>query len=126
VTATVALPGGGEAFTVGSGIHSWTVPAPAAAPAPRELDWGRPLSDVVDDRAAYTAVMAAIASVAPEAAMRLRRQSPWAIRRTLGEALAFMPPAAKAAVAAALESLNARTGDTPTRENRTPDTRPPD
>jgi alpha-L-rhamnosidase len=109
-TATVVLPDGRAPFAVGSGSHRWTVDAPASHETLRELSLASDLGEVLDDREAYVAVMTAIRSVAPEGAIRLRRQALWSIRRTLGESIAFMPGAVTDAVLEALAILNSRRG----------------
>lgn len=107
-TATVVLPDGRAPFAVGSGSHRWTVQFAAPRESFPALSLASDLGEILDDRDAYAAVMAAIRSVAPEAAIRLRRQALWSIRRTLGEAIAFMPRAVTDAVLEALAILNSR------------------
>ena len=109
-TATVVLPDGRAPFAVGSGSHRWTVQFAAPRESLPALSLASDLGGILDDREAYVAVMTAIRSVAPEGAIRLRRQALWSIRRTLGESIAFMPGVVTDAVLEALAVLNSRRG----------------
>ncbi|MCW4386242.1 glycoside hydrolase family 78 protein [Salinibacterium sp. SYSU T00001] len=104
--AQVLLPGG-SSHEVGSGAHSWTVPAPAPTAAPGPVHLGTPLADIVDDREAYAAVVEAIRSVAPDAVRGFTHKTVWGAGRPIGAGLFAVPFEAHAPIAAALDAVTA-------------------
>jgi alpha-L-rhamnosidase len=105
-TAEVWLPGSSEFVLVGSGSHSWSVPAEAEAPAPGEVSLSSALSEIIDDPAAYAAVGSTIAAYDDDAARIFRRHTQWTPGRTLGEVMHQLPPLVRDNVASALKALS--------------------
>jgi alpha-L-rhamnosidase len=109
-TAEVVLPDG-QQLEVGSGRHEWSVtaPAPVVEHSPVSLD--TTLADLIDDPEAVAAVMKAITEVDADAAADVRRHTAWLPGRRVKELFEHrLPVAAKDAVVATLDSLNAGRG----------------
>ncbi len=103
--AEVALPG--VSTRVGSGRHTWRVPAPAAAARPALDGVGASLADVIDDPRAYAALIDTIAAVDPARAATIRSETRWGARRPVTTALMFTPPALLASVDDAIRRATA-------------------
>ena len=76
-TAVVQLPDGSAEFTVGAGSHEWTARVPVPARRRPGLSLTTDGVDVIDDPAAYAAVLAAFDRHAPWAADALRSHPRW-------------------------------------------------
>lgn len=106
--ASVLLPGSSAPIEIGSGHHTWTVEAPAAAPAPGQIGLDTSLADLIDDPEAYGAVIDAIRSVAPDAVRPFTHGTVWGAGRPIRAGLFAVPHAAHGPIAAALEEVSAR------------------
>jgi alpha-L-rhamnosidase len=107
-SAEVVLPGSDEVITVGSGEHSWDVPAPARKAAPGPIDAAATsLAQLIDDRVAYDAVLKAVAESAPDDAEQFPRGGRWSAGTTVQNALQHTPPVVRAAAEKAIAELNA-------------------
>lgn len=107
--AEVDLPGIGTsvAAEVGSGTHTWRIPA-EPAPARPALDGIRAsLADVLDDPRAYTALLDTVAAVDPGRADAIRSETRWGAGRPVVTALMFTPPALLDAVDDAIRRATA-------------------
>lgn len=71
-TASVDLPGAGEAFTVGAGRHTWTVIDRHVRRRVPRLNLKSDLADIIDDPDAYATVLRALDRHVPWAAQALR------------------------------------------------------
>jgi alpha-L-rhamnosidase len=109
--AEVLLPDGTQ-LQVGSGRHTWTVTAPAADTSRPPVSLETTLAELIDDPEAFTATMAAVATVDPDKADDVRRHTAWLPGRQVKELFDNrVPPAARELVVAAFDQLNAgRTG----------------
>ena len=107
-SAVVRLPGQ-EPFTATAGTHEWTVTeAPAAAPGP--ITTSSPLAEIMDDPAAYDAVMGAFRSVSPELASEFSKRTNWLPSEPLIGGFTLITPAIAAEIETRLASLNASRG----------------
>ncbi|MDE3720625.1 family 78 glycoside hydrolase catalytic domain [Nocardiopsis sp. N85] len=102
--AVVELPGR-EVFSVGSGEHEWVFHGPPAKRRGGTLDLESSTAEVIDDPRAYAAVLEAIGEHSSEMAREIGRTTVWGERRTLRQALMFLPPQVAASVERALASL---------------------
>jgi alpha-L-rhamnosidase len=106
-TATVRLPGADDVLSVGSGTHRWEVAAPAV-PAddrgPVTLD--TPLAEVIDDREAYEAFVAAFRAQDEAQARAFRDGTRWLPKRRLSDALERVSPHIRENLREALESVS--------------------
>ncbi len=111
-TATVRLPGADDDLEVGSGVHSWRVPAaPASAEAPEAVSLDSPLAAIVDDPEAYATLAAALDGDEPGSSGSLLRSVSWVPGRELGEAIRMRTtPDQVDAVVAAFDALNRERG----------------
>jgi alpha-L-rhamnosidase len=107
-TAEVWLPGASEFIRVGSGSHSWSVPAEVASPARGEVSLASALTEIIDDPEAYAAVGSAIAAHDENEARIFLRHTQWTPGRSIGETLHQLPPSVKDSVKTALEELSGR------------------
>jgi alpha-L-rhamnosidase len=101
-TAEVALPGWDEVLVVGSGEHHWEVDAPAAPGADDALSVDSDLTAIIDDRAAYDAILQAIGEADPEAAVSFRKNTRWLPGRSLSDELMMTSAVVVAAAERAL------------------------
>jgi alpha-L-rhamnosidase len=102
-SATVALPGE-EPIEVGAGRHEFEF----AAPAPRQsepLTLDSSTAAIIDDLAAYRAVLGALEAIDPDRARGFRTQTEWVEGRTLRQSLLFVPDSVLAAVSDALATV---------------------
>ena len=107
-SAVVRLPGQ-EPFTATAGTHEWTVTeAPAAAPGP--ITTSSPLAEIMDDPAAYDAIMGAFRSVSPELASEFSKRTNWLPSEPLIGGFTLITPAIAAEIETRLASLNASRG----------------
>ena len=106
-TATVRLPGADRALTVGSGTHRWEVAAPETpSNGHGPVTFDTPLAEVIDDREAYEALVAAFRE-RDEAGLRaFRDRTRWLPNRPLGDALVREPAEVREGVRAALEAVS--------------------
>ncbi|GHC85613.1 alpha-L-rhamnosidase [Nocardiopsis terrae] len=102
--ARVELPGR-EAFSVGSGEHEWVFHQPAPEPRSGPLQLDSSTAEVIDDPRAYATVIEAIAEHSPQMAREVGRNTVWGERRTLRQALMFLPPQVAVDVERALAAL---------------------
>ncbi|MCI2957101.1 glycoside hydrolase family 78 protein [Agromyces atrinae] len=109
-SARVVLPGG-EELEVGSGEHEWTVDDTVVVVPPASVSLQSSLAQIVDDPAAYRAVLDVLEARKPEAAEALRLRTPWLPDRDLGETLSNRTGTdVQEAVADALAALDAERG----------------
>ena len=88
-TAEVLLPGAGASFTVGSGDYKWEVadrPTAADVVSPA-LTIDSDLVEIIDDRATYESVLAAISAVDSDEARNFRAHTKWLPGRSLADEL---------------------------------------
>jgi alpha-L-rhamnosidase len=105
-TAEVLLPDGSAVRQVGSGTHRWSVRVPLRAAERGTVDDRTSLAEVIDDREAYDAIVAALQSRDEDIASDFRRRTRWTPGRSVGEALRFVPAGTRSAVDEALARLN--------------------
>jgi alpha-L-rhamnosidase len=105
-TATVRLPGGAEPVAVGSGTHRWEVPAPATGNGRGPVTLDTPLAEVIDDQAAYDALLGAVRGRDEAKVQELLDQTRWLPHMSLGHALERMPAAIREDVRGALETVS--------------------
>ncbi|WP_210480175.1 family 78 glycoside hydrolase catalytic domain [Naasia sp. SYSU D00948] len=110
-SASVWLPGETEPRRVGSGSHSFTAEVAEPQKPVRELTMDSPLTHVVDDREAFSAIVGAIADDDPEKARAYRRHTPWASHTPLRMSLFSMPTHVVEAVERALADVSAGSDD---------------
>jgi len=97
----------GSVREVGSGTHTWRIPA-EPAPARPALDGIRAsLADVVDDARAYAALLETVAAADPGRAAAIRAETRWGAGRPVVTALMFTPPALLDAVDDAIRRATA-------------------
>ncbi|WP_295121732.1 alpha-L-rhamnosidase [uncultured Leifsonia sp.] len=98
-SATVLLPDGRDPFDVPAGHHEWTVVDGAQRrPSIDHLSMESDLADIVDDPAAYRAVLSALDTHAPHAAEALRTRTRWEEGVALGVELFILPRRTQAAI----------------------------
>jgi len=98
-SAIVQLPDGREPFEVWAGRHEWSVVEERAPrPSVERLTMESDLADIVDDPAAYRAVLSALDKHAPDAAEALRSRTRWDEGVALGVELFILPRHVQAAV----------------------------
>src|SRR5690606_26525560 len=107
-TATVHLPGAEESLSVGSGTHRWEVAAPSTDGAPGPVSLDTPLSEVVDDVEAYTAVIGAIRGRDAAKVRSFLDETRWLPGMSLGHGLDRMTAEIREDVRAALEEISRR------------------
>jgi alpha-L-rhamnosidase len=105
-TAEVTLPGQDQ-FIVGSGRHSWTVPAPAVPELATDLGPATDLATIIDDREVYETIVTAIDQSAPGFVDSFRKTS-WVEGRALFDSFTMMPQVAREAISQTLHTLNER------------------
>ncbi|MFF1635842.1 glycoside hydrolase family 78 protein [Leifsonia sp. NPDC058248] len=109
-TAVVTLPGSDETFEVGSGSYEWTVAASVDIRSARAVTVDTPLSDIIDDPAAYEAVWSAIAVHDEHLARVFRTHTRWTAGRPLDDTFRQLSPSVRADIATSLAGLNTARG----------------
>lgn len=99
--------GDGEAREVGSGEHTWRVPAAPPRTHPHLPGLDAMLADVIDDPRAYRALLDTLAAHAPDRVAAVRDGTLWGARRTVSTALMFTPPHVLAEIDAAIRIATA-------------------
>ncbi|MGK9148164.1 glycoside hydrolase family 78 protein [Plantibacter flavus] len=106
-TATVALPGAAE-FTVGSGSHGWSFADAVDHVSSVSYGLDSTLAEIIDEPAAYEALLAAVAKHDPGKADEIRRGTTWSAGRRVDQLLMFVSPALSSEVATALAAVGSR------------------
>lgn len=96
--------GDGDVLEVGSGNHSWRIPAPARRQHPSLPGLDAMLADVIDDPRAYRALLDTLAEHAPDRVEAVRTETVWGARRVLSTALMFTPPHVLGAIDSAVRT----------------------
>jgi alpha-L-rhamnosidase len=105
-TATVHLPDGSDPLVVGSGSHAWKVTAPAPVATGGAVSLESKLADIVDDPAAYAAVLGTLRAYDEQQAREFRDTTRWVRGNRLADVMRRIPPAVQADVAEALAGLS--------------------
>ncbi len=108
VTAHVALPDARE-FDVAAGTHQWVVDV-QPEPMPAALTTSSSLAQIMDDAAAYRAVVDAFTRIDPDVARDFTRRMAWVQNQPLFGAFSLISPAVVAEVEGSLAALNAERG----------------
>ena len=103
-TAIIDLPGRPES-EVGSGTHEWSFEQIEAAASTVPLGLDSSTAAIIDNDAAYRAVLDAIASHDPALATSFRTETVWAEGRSVRESLLFTPPHILESIQAALADV---------------------
>ncbi|MFD0865581.1 family 78 glycoside hydrolase catalytic domain [Tessaracoccus lubricantis] len=107
--AEVTLPGR-DAFEVASGTHTWTIDDPEPGRDTAAITMDTPLSAVIDDPAAYAAVVAAFDSVDPAVGQDFRRRTRWVANQPLASTTRLVSTTVVSALETKLDELNAGRG----------------
>lgn len=102
-SAIVSLPGQSE-FTVGAGRHSFTFDAPHRAVFGK-LSLESSTAAIIDNSAAYAAVLGSLTRIDPGRADAFRTQTEWLEGRSIRQSLLFAPAEVYDAVEEALRSV---------------------
>ncbi|GEK87423.1 alpha-L-rhamnosidase [Microbacterium aerolatum] len=102
--AVVEIPGV-ERQEVGTGSYSWVTDDERPVPVAASTLWS-PVSAVVDDPAAYAAVMSVLDEHDPALADNVRRRTDWTLQTPLAAALFSVPGPVVAQIAASLEKIS--------------------
>ena len=104
-TATVQLPDGSDPLVVGSGSHSWTVAVNGRSTPDGAVSLDSELADIVDDPAAYAAVMGTLREYDEEQAREFRDTTRWVRGSRLVDVMRRIPPVVQTEVAEALAGV---------------------
>jgi alpha-L-rhamnosidase len=104
--ANVELPGRAS-FEVASGEHEWRLDAEPPTPLPPLPGTEASLADVMGDPRAYRALLDTVGAFDPERAEAVRAETLWGDRRSVLDALLFVPPQVVSDVDAAIRAATA-------------------
>lgn len=104
-TAEVHLPDGSQ-YEVGSGSHSWTLATDDRSPIRPRLTMSTPLSELMDDPAAFERVLSTIETHDSARARAVRQHTRWTPDLRIADVFRYDPHALATAVAHALHAVN--------------------